>query len=37
MYERETFRELLGRLRGAGELEDIRDPVDSRHIATLVD
>src|SRR5688572_3038975 len=37
MYERETFRELLDRLRAAGELEDIRDPVDSRHIATLVD
>ncbi|HEX2826249.1 MAG TPA: UbiD family decarboxylase [Burkholderiales bacterium] len=37
MYERETFRELLERLRAAGELEDIREPVDSRHIATLVD
>lgn len=37
MYERETFRELLERLRAAGELEDLREPVDSRHIATLVD
>ena len=37
MYESETFRGLLERLRAAGELEDIKDPVDSRHIATLVD
>ena len=37
MYERETFREYLERLRAAGQLVDIRTPVDSRHIATLVD
>ncbi len=37
MYETETFRQLLERLRAAGQLEDIEDPVDSRHIATLVD
>src|SRR3954462_4582768 len=37
MYENESFRGLLERLRAAGELEDIKDPVDSRHIATLVD
>src|SRR5436190_17276728 len=37
MKERETFRDLLERLRAANELEDIREPVDSRHIATLVD
>ena len=37
MYKSETFRGLLERLRAAGELEDIKDPVDSRHIATLVD
>ena len=37
MYEREIFRDLLERLRAAGELDDVRDPVDSRHIATLVD
>ena len=37
MYETETFRQLLDRLRAAGQLRDITDPVDSRHIATLVD
>src|SRR3954462_12968172 len=37
MYENETFRGLLGRRRAGGELADIKDPVDSRHIATLVD
>lgn len=33
----ENFREFLERLRGAKELVDIRQPVDIRHIATLVD
>ncbi|MGE5527018.1 MAG: UbiD family decarboxylase [Rhodospirillaceae bacterium] len=33
----ENFREFLERLRHAGELLDIRQPVDIRHIATLVD
>src|SRR5688572_13192619 len=33
----ETFREFLDRLRSAGELADIRQPVDIAHIATLVD
>ena len=33
----ETFREYLDRLRGERELTDIRQPVDIRHIATLVD
>lgn len=33
----ENFREFLERLRSAGELLDIRQPVDIRHIATLVD
>src|SRR6185503_12092712 len=33
----ETFREFMERLRAAGELIDIRQPVDIRHIATLVD
>ena len=37
MHEKETFREYLDRLRAAGQLQDIHDPVDSRHIATLVD
>jgi len=37
MYERESFREYLDRLRGRNQLLDIREPVDSRHIATLVD
>jgi 2,5-furandicarboxylate decarboxylase 1 len=34
---KENFREFLERLREAGELVDIRQPVDIRHIATLVD
>src|SRR5262245_54118028 len=34
---KETFRGFLERLRAAGELVDIRQPVDIRHIATLVD
>jgi 2,5-furandicarboxylate decarboxylase 1 len=33
----ETFRQFLDRLRQAGELIDLRQPVDIRHIATLVD
>ena len=33
----ETFREFLERLRAAKELVDIRQPVDIRHVATLVD
>src|SRR5215831_9991581 len=33
----ETFRGFLDRLRAAGELVDICQPVDIRHIATLVD
>jgi len=33
----ETFRQFLDRLREAGELVDLRQPVDIRHIATLVD
>ncbi|HSQ04852.1 MAG TPA: UbiD family decarboxylase [Burkholderiales bacterium] len=33
----ENFREFLQRLREAGELVDLRQPVDIRHIATLVD
>jgi 2,5-furandicarboxylate decarboxylase 1 len=33
----ETFRGFLERLRGAKELVDIRQPVDIRHVATLVD
>ncbi|HTY69337.1 MAG TPA: UbiD family decarboxylase [Alphaproteobacteria bacterium] len=33
----ETFRGFLDRLRREGELADIRQPVDIRHIATLVD
>src|SRR3954453_5813164 len=33
----ETFRDFMERLRAAGELVDIRQPVDIRHIATLVD
>ncbi|MBC7779498.1 MAG: UbiD family decarboxylase [Proteobacteria bacterium] len=37
MHEKETFREYLDRLRTAGQLVDIHEPVDSRHIATLVD
>jgi 2,5-furandicarboxylate decarboxylase 1 len=34
---KETFRGFLDRLRAAGELVDIRQPVDIRHVATLVD
>ena len=33
----ENFRQFLERLRTAGELVDLRQPVDIRHIATLVD
>jgi 2,5-furandicarboxylate decarboxylase 1 len=33
----ENFREFLDRLRQNGELVDLRQPVDIRHIATLVD
>ena len=33
----ESFREFLDRLRAERELTDIRQPVDIRHIATLVD
>ena len=33
----ESFREFLGRLRSAKELVDVKQPVDIRHIATLVD
>ncbi|OGA47248.1 MAG: carboxylyase [Betaproteobacteria bacterium RIFCSPLOWO2_12_FULL_62_58] len=33
----ENFRQFLERLRGAKELVDLRQPVDIRHIATLVD
>ena len=33
----ENFRQFLERLRGAGELIDLLQPVDIRHIATLVD
>ena len=33
----ENFREFLDRLRDAKELVDLRQPVDIRHIATLVD
>ena len=33
----ETFRGFLDRLRQAGELVDLHQPVDIRHIATLVD
>jgi len=36
-YADETFRDFLERLRAEKELVDIRQPVDSRHIATLVD
>jgi 2,5-furandicarboxylate decarboxylase 1 len=34
---KENFREFLDRLREAGELIDLHQPVDIRHIATLVD
>jgi 2,5-furandicarboxylate decarboxylase 1 len=33
----ENFREYLDRLRGAKELVDLKQPIDIRHIATLVD
>ena len=33
----ENFREFLDRLRQSGELVDLHQPVDIRHIATLVD
>ena len=33
----ENFRQFLGRLRDANELIDLHQPVDIRHIATLVD
>ena len=36
-YENEDFRGFLERLRAEKELTDIRQPVDIRHIATLVD
>src|SRR3954470_18082408 len=34
---KENFREFLDRLREAKELVDLKQPVDIRHIATLVD
>jgi len=37
LYADETFRGFLERLRQSGELIDMHQPVDSRHIATLVD
>jgi 2,5-furandicarboxylate decarboxylase 1 len=37
MYEQEGFRGYLERLRSRNQLIDMREPVDSRHIATLVD
>jgi len=37
MSERETFRQYLERLREKGQLVDMHEPTDSRHIATLVD
>src|SRR5438105_15873908 len=33
----ENFRQLLDRLRSCGELVDLKQPVDIRHIATLTD
>ena len=33
----ENFRQFIERLRAAGELADLKQPVDIRHIATLVD
>src|SRR5688572_15396886 len=36
-YSNENFREFLGRLSRENELTDIKQPVDIRHIATLVD
>src|SRR6267154_188248 len=37
MLMQETFRQFLDRLREADELIDLKQPVDIRHIATLVD
>ena len=37
MFEREGFRGYLDRLRSHDQLLDLHEPVDSRHIATLVD
>src|SRR5258708_7144382 len=37
MTMQESFRQFLGRLRDAGEMIDLHQPVDIRHIATLVD
>src|ERR1700745_3674277 len=34
---KENFRQFLDRLRQTGELVDLHQPVDIRHIATLVD
>jgi 2,5-furandicarboxylate decarboxylase 1 len=34
---KENFRQFLDRLRQVGELVDLHQPVDIRHIATLVD
>ncbi|MBP2147807.1 UbiD family decarboxylase [Xanthobacter flavus] len=36
-HDTETFREFLARLRDQGELIDLHQPIDIRHIATLVD
>jgi 2,5-furandicarboxylate decarboxylase 1 len=33
----ENFRNFIERLRAEGELVDLRQPIDIRHIATLVD
>jgi len=33
----ENFRQFLERLRQSGELVDLHQPVDIRHVATLVD
>ncbi|MGH8618227.1 MAG: UbiD family decarboxylase, partial [Burkholderiales bacterium] len=33
----ENFRQFLDRLRNEGEMVDLKQPVDIRHIATLVD
>lgn len=37
MKDNESFRQFIERLRNEGELIDFRQPVDIRHIATLVD
>ena len=37
MYEREGFRGYLDRLLSRNHLLDLHEPLDSRHIATLVD